>query len=670
MRKQFPGRTVARWLAAFFAAIFLLAAILLFTFDWNRARPLINREVSDAIGRPFAINGDLRMTWTRSKTQSGWRGWVPWPRLSAQKIAVGNPDWTHEEHFATLDEMAFEVELLPLLAHRIAIPRIEVVNPSVHLQRLNDGRANWTFNLPSSGQSSPWTLDLGDVLLSKGRITYRDAQKHADLDIVIDTLDQSAFSPLPAAPKYALAWIAAGVYRGGKIHGSGKTGGVLAIKDAKRPFPVQAELSIGDTRLAVAGTLTDPANIAALDLRLQLSGVSMAHLYGVTGILLPETPPYATQGHLTGRMNGKASLFTYKDFAGHVGASDLNGTLTYQAGGARPMLTGKLVSNLLQFADLAPIIGADSSASKARRGDTAVQPQGRLLPVEEFHTDRWSTIDADVEFTGRKIVKSADLPVTGLYARAMMTNGVLTLSPLRLTVASGSLTSDIQLDGRSRPMKARVSVTARHLKLKQLLPSLAVQQTWMGEIDGDAALSAVGNSPAALASTSNGEIKAFVSDGEVSRWLMEAAGLNVANVVYEKLFKNRDVKINCAVADLVATRGLLTPRVLALDTDDSVIDVNGNIDLRSETLNLGISPKTKGFRVISLRSPLYVRGTFKAPKAGVQLGPLLARGGATLGLGLLNPLAAIIPLLQPSSSEPMACQKLLADARARPRGPR
>ena len=54
------------------------------------------------------------------------------------------------------------------------------------------------------------------------------------------------------------------------------------------------------------------------------------------------------------------------------------------------------MSHLLQFSDLAPVIGADSNASKAKRGDAAAQPSDRVLPVEEFRTDRWKAIDADV----------------------------------------------------------------------------------------------------------------------------------------------------------------------------------------------------------------------------------------------------------------------------------
>ena len=32
-------------------------------FDWNYARPFINREVSAATGRPFDIRGDLSLHW-------------------------------------------------------------------------------------------------------------------------------------------------------------------------------------------------------------------------------------------------------------------------------------------------------------------------------------------------------------------------------------------------------------------------------------------------------------------------------------------------------------------------------------------------------------------------------------------------------------------------------
>src|SRR6202007_3288144 len=100
-----------------------------------------------------------------------------------------------------------------------------------------------------------------------------------------------------------------GSYTEAALSGSGKVGGVLALQDANRPFPVQADVKVGDTRIALAGTLTDPAHLAALDLRLWLQGVSMSHLYALTGVTLPDTPPYATEGRLVGQFKPGASVF-------------------------------------------------------------------------------------------------------------------------------------------------------------------------------------------------------------------------------------------------------------------------------------------------------------------------------------------------------------------------
>ncbi|MEA3131650.1 MAG: AsmA family protein, partial [Paraburkholderia sp.] len=449
----------------------------------------------------------------------------------------------------------------------------------------------------------------------------------------------------------------------------GKVGGVLALQDANRPFPVQADVKAGDLHVGLVGTITDPAHLAAVDLRLWLQGNSLARLYSLTGVTLPDTPPYATEGRLVGQFKSSGNVFKYENFTGRVGGSDLNGSLIYTARKPRPLLQGELVSHLLQFSDLAPVIGADSNASKAKRGDATAQPGNKALPVEEFRTDRWKAIDADVKFTGRRIVKSPDLPITDLYTHVVMTDGVLSLEPLKFGVAGGSLSSNIHLDGSTTPLKGRFATSARHLKLKQLFPSFKTMQNALGEINGDAALTATGNSPAALAATSNGEVKALVTDGTVSRLLMEAAGLNVANVVFEMLFGKRDVKINCAAADFVATNGVLDSRVFALDTEDAVIDIDGNVNLRDESMDLGVHPHTKGFRVFSLRSPLYVKGTFKDPHVGVNAAALALRGGAAVGLGLINPFAALIPLLAPSNNKPLPCGQLLSQVRQAPTAP-
>ena len=101
------------------------------------------------------------------------------------------------------------------------------------------------------------------------------------------------------------------------------------------------------------------------------------------------------------------------------------------------------------FADLAPLIGADSNAKQKARGGDSNQPADKVLPVEEFKTDRWRDMDADVEFTGNRIVHSEKLPFNDLYTHLLLTDGVLSLEPLRFGVAGGKLDAQIRLNGHT-----------------------------------------------------------------------------------------------------------------------------------------------------------------------------------------------------------------------------
>ena len=135
------GRIVA-WFFAVLAVLIAILVVIFLTFDWNRLRPWVDDKVSEAIGRRFEITGDLKVGWRRPPNETGWKRWVPWPRFSAEKITIANPDWTRQKFFATLDEIDFQVAVLPLLAHDIVVPTINLVNPSIDIERLKDNRNN------------------------------------------------------------------------------------------------------------------------------------------------------------------------------------------------------------------------------------------------------------------------------------------------------------------------------------------------------------------------------------------------------------------------------------------------------------------------------------------------------------------------------------------------
>lgn len=73
--------------------------------------------------------------------------------------------------------------------------------------------------------------------------------------------------------------------------------------------------------------------------------------------------------------------------------------------------------------------------------------------------------------------------------------------------------------------------------------------------------------------------------------------------------------------------------------------------------------------MLSLRAPLYVRGSFKQSRVSVDKEVLAMRAGGAIALAALAPVAALIPLVNAGPGENSECAKLLADARVKPVAP-
>lgn len=662
-------RTILLSLLGILIAIPLIAFIVIATYDWNKARPWLNAKASDALDRPFAIRGDLTVQWQLPANHMAgqdktWRDYIPWPHLVAKDVHLGNPAGMPQIDMASIQEGSFSLNPLPLLQHRINVPLLSFVGPRVALVRNDATHNNWTFK--EHDQPSRWKFDLERVMLSKGIVQFDDAVTRTHIVANVSTLDN--------AGPYGIAWTVAGSYNSAPVTGGGRAGAVLSLKNQGTPFPIQADMRSGSNRITIEGTATRPAQLAAIDVQLTLAGRSMARLYEFTGVLLPETPAFSTSGHLTGTIDRNSSTWTYDNFKGKVGSSDIGGKLAYRTGKPRGSLTGNVESKLLKFSDLGPLVGADSNVSRKERGVTETQPSGKVLPVEQFRTERWKTIDADVKFSAARILRDAALPITKLTTHIVMNNGVLTLNPLDFGLAGGDLTSTIRLDGSGRDgkqaIKATMKIAARHIVIKELFPTVDKMQATVGEINGDAQLSAVGNSIASLLGDSNGEVKTLIEHGSISRLLLEEMGLNLGNIVVTKVTGDKQVKLNCMATDFRVDNGLMNARRFVVDTDEALVDVDGTINLANEELDLILHPQTKGLRVLSLRAPLYVKGPFSKPKISVDTKVLAMKGGAAALLATIAaPLAAIVPLTQQQADKDANCADLLADAKVKPTAP-
>lgn len=665
--------------------LIVIAIIIIATFDWNRLKPTINEKVSTELNRPFAIRGDLGVVWERQKQETGWRSWIPWPHVHAEDVVLGNPPDIPAVTMVHLPRVEATLAPLALLTKTVYLPWIKFQQPDARLIRLSEKNNNWTFNLASddkpkdeNAQPSSWSFQLDNILFDRGRIDIDDKVSRADIEILVDPLGKPLpFSEVTGSDKdkntkvgdYVFGLKAKGRYNGQPLTGSGKIGGMLALKSEGTPFPVQADFRSGNTRVAFIGTVSDPMKMGGVDLKLKFAGDSLGELYDLTGVLLPDTPPFETDGRLVAKIDAeKTSVYDYRNFNGRIGDSDIHGSLTYTTGKPRPKLEGDLESRQLRLADLGPLIGVDtgkgaeqSKRSEEKKGEKTNQPAGKVLPYDRFETDKWDVMDADVRFKGRRIEHGSSLPLSDLSTHIILKNADLRLQPLKFGMAGGTINSNIHLEGDKKPMQGRADIQARRLKLKELMPDVELMQKTIGEMNGDAEFRGTGNSIAALLGTSNGNLKLLMNDGVISRNLMEILGLNVGNFIVGQIFGDDEVRVNCAAANMDLVNGVARPSIFAFDTENAIINVTGTASMASEQLDLTINPESKGIRIVTLRSPLYVRGSFKDPQAGVKPGPLIARGAVAAALAtLVTPAAALLALISPSEGQENQCSNILS----------
>jgi AsmA protein len=289
-----------------------------------------------------------------------------------------------------------------------------------------------------------------------------------------------------------------------------------------------------------------------------------------------------------------------------------------------------------------------------------------VLPDMPFDSERWASIDADVGIHAGTIKRPEQLPIEKLATHIRMKDKVLTLDPLEFGIAGGKLAGKATLDGRKEPIAARLDMQVQELSLPKLFPTIEKGQTSIGDINGLIELSGRGDSVAKMLGSANGKLGVFIDGGKVSRFLMELAALDLWGVTKAKLKGDEPVDIRCAIGDFAVKDGVMHTNALVFDTQVVNIQGEGTINLKNEGMDLTLKPEPKDRSIASLNSPLYIRGTFGAPKVAPDAGKLAAKGIGALIMGAINPLLAVLPLMKQGKDEDSPCRQLIQQAAKKP----
>jgi uncharacterized protein involved in outer membrane biogenesis len=439
------------------------------------------------------------------------------------------------------------------------------------------------------------------------------------------------------------------------------------LRDPMKPYPVDFVATVGGTRIALKGTVTDAASLAGAELQLDLAGQDLAQLYPILGIPLAETPPYT----LRGRLEYGGNHIKLSNFAGAVGQSDLEGNFDVDRGYQRPLITADLASRKIVLSDLAGFLGTapdrpgtpnEAPEHESQRAQRAASQS--LLPDEPFNLHKLRAADFRVHYKGQHI-EAQWTPLDDLEANLAIDNGKLLLQPLNFAIGKGTIASTLLLDAQQDPIAAKASVDFRRVDFHRLMQATKIFEG-AGVVGGRAEIEGRGNSPAAMLAQGNGELKLFMDGGNVSALLVNLAGLDFGKALLSALGLPDKAALRCMISDFALQQGVLQTRSLVFDTDEANIIGRGHIDLRSNLIDYQIEQDPKHFSILALHAPIDITGSLRSPVIRPDPGQLGLKAGMAaltallatvqLGLGEDNNCAALIQSAQQASEAPAQLQ--------------
>lgn len=638
----------ARWGSGSILAVGGAVAIFLLLFQWNWLRGPLAHELSGRLHRPVTITGNLQgHVWSWS------------PSLTVNGLVVGNPAWAGPGPMASVPKVTVSVHLPDLIKGKVILPLVAITAPDVHLLREADGRANWIFGDPN--QPHPLKLPaIRHFIIQDGQLRVDDRQRKLVFIGTVSSNEQ-----------------AAGTGRGVFVlDGKGTlntaafnahiTGGPLLNVDPNRPYPFNAQVTAGATRVSAVGTIPHPFDLSRFSSQLKLSGPDLSDLYGLTGLALPATPPYTLDGGFA-RVNNS---YAFQRFSGRVGDSDLSGDASIDVKSSRPFLKADLTSRRLNLADLGAAIGAapkdvhNHTVSPAQAAMAAkLTAEHRILPDAKLELNRVRGMDADVRYKAQS-VQAKGLPIRQVALHVSLKHGLLIVDPLAFGLPQGQITGMIRVDARHDTPATAVDIRLTGAKLEQLITASQANPPIEGGILARVKLAGAGDSVRSAAGHADGIVTVVIPHGQIRQSLAELLGINATKGLFLLLAKSNDqTPVRCAVANFHAHDGILTADSIVLDTGVVLALGKGQVNLKDETVDLRLEGKPKKFRLVRIAAPITLQGRLESPKVGVDLskaaGQLAIAGSLA---AFVSPLALILPFVSPGLAKDADCSSLLTEA--------
>jgi uncharacterized protein involved in outer membrane biogenesis len=531
-------------------------------------------------------------------------GFFPKIAVSAEQVILSNAAWAKSPQMASLEKVALEISLLPLLSRQIEISSIQLSGLVLYLESNAKGDGNWLMGDIAPPSSTTTSSSTGSAQANAKKATS-DADATDRNIVLIENLNLT----------------------NGQIHYQPSGGGSssygisrLSLQKSGSDTVISADVKQDTLAITIKGRMTSIREV------MRSMGAEAIDVNFDFEVALGGKPS---------QLKGKAALNPSKPTQFDV---------SFKAGGL----------------DLSAIPAFNSPASPTASAPTkpnsaaSSQTPTATRTAERFFSDMPLPLDylpngngaLDIDIGQLVLPSKVVLKKVAMLAR---------LSPQQIDIAQATFRlGNGQFDGSARVGNLQTSPNwvfkgqASGFTLEQLLASTDSKgKVSGGDMRAAFNFTSSGISPHQVASGLNGQSQITIGSARLASSFMNQGGdvfITLFDAINPLRKKSNQTTLECAVAYLPVKNGLVTVRdSIGIETDRLNIVLTGAVNLNSEQINLAVYPKEKSGLTagLDLASLVRLQGSLVKPQVGINKEAAVNQALA-LGLGFLTGGASIV----------------------------
>ena len=453
-------------------------------------------------------------------------------------------------------------------------------------------------------------------------------------------------------------------------------GSLKQLLDEIPEWPLAMTVQFPHVLIGLKGHFLFPINQENFNFHVSVKGDSWKELPFLTEMKYPDLGPFTVTGLLTQFQEG----YRLAELNGQWGPNDVAGQVTFLTNGPRPKLVATLRSDTNEFSFLTKALspsteaeertilktvvgsiatmGQEAGKSIADMGSQAGQvvtkslglvktdeeeeeketPSPHSIPDFEFPVAALRALDLDIAWQIHR-VESRGKHLGNFSYELTLEDGLLTIGPLSGTLWDGAFDGKIELDASEFVPTLSTQLKIEDLDLGFLDDTVGAMDLVNGEIDLIRLnLKSRGTTLHEVLERANGEAELVEGPMEITNEYIDFWAADVFTLTLTKAWeKEKATKLNCAVGYFDIVEGEVQSDAILFDTQRITVGGFGTLNLRSEAIDLILTPQPKNPTLITLGHPVRISGNLSEPE--VTKNKLrIAQGGAWGLLGLVNPI--------------------------------